>query len=213
MSRRWCGGCGIKLDRKAGEPFPGGGATQGQRLDPPDQLPVQLDLECPDLRDVQAPILQGKAELGIREAVVAALPFKAGIAGFLPRFHAAEEGLKRLVETSQDLLQHLRINLGKLRRCRLQTRQFSLLGVLRDGHALPTVGRFPLFQASVIQQPAQLQGLVESTTLRLSGIQPEAERLAPRHPRVRCSAIYRWMVWLLTFPAVETKYERVHSEG
>src|SRR5688572_4403874 len=73
---------GLSINRKAGEPLARRGAADGQGFDLTNDGAVKFNLDRADLREVQASILQPKAQLRVGEAVIPPLATKPRIASF-----------------------------------------------------------------------------------------------------------------------------------
>src|SRR6476620_5694659 len=110
---------------------------------------MQANGDAPDLRQTQHTTVQRRAPtiLGIGEAVVAARSLKARIAPCLACLYTAKEGLERLLQTTQHLLQDLRVDLGIVGKGGFEVRHFRGLLVVGRALALPALPPYlALFQ-------------------------------------------------------------------
>lgn len=104
-------GFGLDLSGEAGEPLI-------RRVAPDDHLlnlalngPMESDLDVSNLGKVEFPLIgDAESELGVRDAMVAALAFKTRIARRFAIFDAVEETLKSFIHATLNILKHLRVD-------------------------------------------------------------------------------------------------------
>ncbi len=117
------------------------------------------------------------AHLGIGEAVVAVAPVEAGIARLFTCAHAAEEGLKGMLNTQHDILQDLAVDLGIVGHGFFNAWQFGLLLVITHGDAAHPPGLAALANGRVVDVTAEHQRMVKQPLLLHSGLEFVLERL------------------------------------
>ncbi|HEY7021044.1 MAG TPA: hypothetical protein VH349_08005 [Ktedonobacterales bacterium] len=188
LSGLWQGRRFRALTGKADEPLARAAECDRRRLGRAFDWTVQEYLDLADAMQPQASglCLQLAADwdLGIGEAVVAALAPKTGIPWRLACPHTAKEGLKGEVNAYRDVLQHLRLNLGKGGSLHFERRQGRLL-IVEAQRFLPPLPCIPARSEQVIEQPATfLQLLREEALLLLIRVQTVLERLT--HAPVMC---------------------------
>lgn len=165
----------LTLDTKAREPFARRTAGDSQRLYLAFNGAVQLDFHLADFRELQLARLESKAGLEVRDAVSSART-KARKARFLANFESAKEGVKGFFQSSEDVLQHLRVNRAEFGANALDFGQLNSLRVIVDRCSIdaPCVSAF--LQPSVVEFAAKRQRRVKFAGLRLARIDSVFER-------------------------------------
>ena len=129
------------------------------------------DLDPADLREQQAMLAKGESVLLESEAVIPTIAAEARIAGFLARFHPSKEGLESQVDSFLDILQDLRIHLGKLRLIFLPGSEQFVGSVQRQRFLFLFPGVLASCQGFVIDPTTQFQRMVEQAALAAGWVQ------------------------------------------
>src|SRR5947209_4535101 len=132
---------------------------------------MQLDSHVSDFRQAQLAVSEGKAGLSIGERIVSFMRTEAREACFLfALLNSAKEVLKSLVESAENVLQYLTMNLVKFWTNLFNFRQLVGLLNVTDRFSFKAVGVSPLLKSSVIEFAAKRKGLVQACSLRLARI-------------------------------------------
>jgi hypothetical protein len=119
--------------------------------------PIQADTS--DLGEDKEAVVEAGAilELRVGEAVIAIATMEAWIARLIASTDALEKRLEGAINPQYDILQHLGVDLRILRHCLLNTWQFGLLLVIRDGDATRAPGCSTLANGGVVHMAAEHQ--------------------------------------------------------
>jgi hypothetical protein len=85
---------------------------------------------------------------------------KAGEAWFFTILDAAEEGLVRLVQAGQDILQHMAVDGGVFRELLTDRLQLGFLLIPREGDVAALPGGDALFQGGVVERATAPQDVL-----------------------------------------------------
>src|SRR5262249_2898696 len=145
------------------------------------QRPTPPHGDPPDLVQHQETVVQvsAVAMLLVGEGVVAVPAMKAGEPRLFALGHAAEEGVIRLVQPRQHLLQHMAVEGGVLREGGAHLFAFALL--LQTGGRAPLPAPPPgdaLFEGDVVERATAPQDALQRTLLGRRGPQLLLVRLA-----------------------------------
>ncbi len=163
----------VALNGKGDIPFPSRGAMNGARLDRAFDRTVKDHLDGANLGEAH-PIIMGETKTALRigETIVATIPFKARIAGFLPRFTALEKGFEGQIDTHCNILQDLGMNLCERGALLFQNRIDLLLLETRERNVLTLVGRGTQVQQLIIQDATLFEMRFKRSLLFLCRIDP-----------------------------------------
>lgn len=161
----------LNFHREAREPLTRRGARDGQRLNLALQRAVQLDSDLADFRERQLVAFERKAGLCVGERVIATARPEAREARLFTRFHAPKESLKRLAQTAQNVLQHLRVNAIQLRSDGFDFGKLVLLVKMANVLSLQLIGIASFLQGCVVEFCAPAKRVLEARDLRFRGEQ------------------------------------------
>ncbi len=156
----------------------------GDGLGSPVERPGPADSKAPDRAEDQLPILQAgaSAELVVGEGVVAVLALEPGKARLFSMRQAAEEGLVRLLEAGQHVLQDMAMDAGVLWHLRAQGFQLGFLLIAREADVAALPGGDALFQGGGRERAAAPQDALKLALL--GGRRPQLLLLRLAHARL-----------------------------
>ena len=93
--------------------------------------------------------------------MVAIATLETRVSWLLSCLHPSEKGLHRFVQTPDNVLQHMGMDVFVFRPELLDSRQIILLLIVANGDLLHTPGFFSFCQGGVIQLPTAPEGIIK----------------------------------------------------
>ena len=159
-------------------------------------LAVKLDLDAPNFAEVELGFDDLKPALGIGEAVVAVARFEPWISCFLPILDSSEEIVHCLVNTGEDILQNLTVDIAILLPYLFDFRQLLVLSVVRNRHTAHLVGVSSLLQSSIVELFAPSERPFQFPYLLKSRVYAELERFIAKIWILLLSRLFRLRLFL-----------------
>jgi len=149
VRRKWLRLC---LNREARIPFTSCRASDGESFNLAFNRAVHSDSHVPNLGQSQLTVCKSKAGLSVGEGIVSLARAETGKACFLfSLFNSAKEVLKSLIESAENILQDLAVNLVKFWTGFFDFRQLILLVNITNSLALALVRISSLLQACIVE--------------------------------------------------------------
>lgn len=169
-------------------------ALEGTGLDRALDRAVQLDLNPTDLGEVE-PIVPQRSPgriLGVGEAVVAIVSLESRETQSLTVAATSEESLKRLLQSAQDILKNLRVDLSNIRTIQFQGRELAALIMIvqRNAKALPSCSS--LFQRGIVEFTTEIKRLLQALRLLPGWIEAILEGFAHLLPFLRFYVLFQY---------------------
>jgi hypothetical protein len=170
--RLTCMGRWLELifNREAGIPM-GAVAHNANRLHPPTNRTVQFQFESADLRQSELVAQNGPTKLRIGEAVVSILTSKARVSWSVATLNTFKERFECLIYSMKHVLKGLAVHVAKVGAYLLALDKSGGLVRERDTLTRHAIGIPPVLESSVIQLPAQIQGMQEQALLSTGGVE------------------------------------------
>lgn len=146
-------------------------ARDRERLNSAFNRAVELDPHVPDFRQTQLAVSHREAGLRVGEGIVALARAKAREARLAVTLsHPAKEVLKCLIESAENILQHLAMNVVKFGASFFDFRQLVSLFGVANRLAFKAVCIVPFLQSRVVKFAAKREGIIQASGLRLARV-------------------------------------------
>jgi hypothetical protein len=172
-----CGNRNLCFDREAYEP-PVAFSLDLHGFDLALYRAVQFDFERANLGEGQSVVLEGPAELRVGETVIAVvaseprktrMSLRAIATATLATLHSCVERFESFVYSVKDILQGLAVYVRKVRPDLFALYQRGRLFGKTDTLTSHAVGIPPVLQSSVVQLPAQIEVVLQQSSLPFGG--------------------------------------------